>query len=313
MAKVLISAKLDKRGTEILQAFDGIEVMESPPLNGDALVAALRGVQGLIVRSETKVGADVLEKTPDLKVIGRAGTGYDNIDAKAAADRGVAVLVAPGGNTLSAAEHTLALMFALARHIPQANAKMRAGEFDRGFKGVELAGKTLGVLGLGNIGAIVAQRGMALGMRAVGHDPLTSPERAAEIGVELLPIYEVIKQADFLTLHTPLVPETKHLVGKKALELCKPGLRVINCARGGLIDEAALLDALNSGKVAGAALDVFEHEPPEPGNALVNHPKVVCTPHLGASTEDAQVRVAEIICRNVGNFLTHGEVVGRVN
>jgi D-3-phosphoglycerate dehydrogenase len=288
-------------------------VIESAPLNGDELVAALRGVAGLIVRSETKVRADVLEKTPDLKVIGRAGSGYDNIDAKAAAERGVAVLVAPGGNTLSAAEHTIALMFALARHIPQANAKLRAGEFDRGFKGVELAGKTLGVLGLGNIGAIVAQHGLALGMKVIGHDPLTSKERAAEIGVQLLPIFEVIKQADFLTLHTPLAPETKHLIGSKAIGLCKPGVRIINCARGGLIDEPALLEGLNSGKVAGAALDVFEKEPPEKGSALVNHPHVVCTPHLGASTVDAQVRVAEIICRNVGNFLTGAEVVGRVN
>jgi D-3-phosphoglycerate dehydrogenase len=313
MAKVLISAKLEQQGADILRGYPGIEVIESAPLNGDELVAALRGVAGLIVRSETKVRADVLEKTPDLKVIGRAGTGYDNIDAKAAAERGVAVLVAPGGNTLSAAEHTIALMFALARHIPQANAKLRAGEFDRGFKGVELAGKTLGVLGLGNIGAIVAQRGMALGMNVIGHDPVLSKERAAELGIELQPIYEVIKRADFLTLHTPLAPETKHLIGVKAIALCKPGVRIINCARGGLIDEAALLEGLNSGKVAGAALDVFEKEPPEKGSALVNHPNVVCTPHLGASTTDAQVRVAEIICRNVGNFLTGGEVIGRVN
>lgn len=313
MAKVLISAKLDKQGVAILRKYPGLEVTEVAPLNGDELVAALQGVSALIVRSESKITADVIARCPDLKVIGRAGTGFDNIDAKAATEKGIAVLIAPGGNTVTTAEHTLALMFALARHIPQANAKLRAGEFDRGFKGVELTGKTLGVLGLGNIGAIVADRALGLKMKVIGHDPMITPERASEIGVELKPILDVIRQADFLTLHTPLMPETRHLIGKKAFEICKPGLRVINCARGGLIDEAALLEALESGKVAGAALDVFEKEPPGADHPLVNHPRVVCTPHLGASTIDAQIKVAEIICRNVGNFLSGGEVVGRVN
>jgi D-3-phosphoglycerate dehydrogenase len=311
--KVLISAKLEAQATGVLRGFADMEVIESEPLNGDALVDALQGVQGLIVRSETKIRADILARTPDLKVIGRAGTGYDNIDASAAAERGIAVLVAPGGNTVSAAEHTLALMFALARHIPQANAKLRAGEFDRGFAGVELSGKTLGVLGLGNIGAVVADRAQGLKMKVVGHDPLVNAERATEIGIKLLPILDVIRQADFLTLHTPLAPETRHLIGKGAFDICKPGLRLINCARGGLVDEAALLEALNSGKVAGAALDVFEKEPPGKDHPLVNHPRVVCTPHLGASTVDAQVRVAEIIARNVGNYLAGKDYVGRVN
>ncbi len=313
MAKVLISAKLEQEGVQLLRAVPGIEVIEVDPLNGDDLVAALRGVQGLIVRSETKVKADVLEKTPDLKVIGRAGTGYDNIDAKTAAARGIAVLIAPGGNTVTTAEHTLALMFALARHIPQANEKLHRGEFDRKLVGVELTGKTLGVLGLGNIGAIVAERAQGLKMKVIAHDPLTTPQRAAELGVPLMTLEEVIRQADFLTVHTPMLPETKHIIGKRAFEICKPGMRLINCARGGLVDEAALLEALNSGRLAGAALDVFEKEPPGADHPLVQHPRVVCTPHLGASTSDAQTKVAEIICRNVGNFLTGREFVGRVN
>lgn len=313
MPRVLISAKLEQEGVKLIRAVPGIEVVESEPLNGDALVEALRGVQGLIVRSETKVKADVLEKTPDLKVIGRAGTGFDNIDAKAAAARGIAVLIAPGGNTVTTAEHTLALMFSLARHIPQANEKLHKGEFDRKLVGVELTGKTLGVLGLGNIGAVVADRALGLKMKVVGYDPVISKERAAEIGVELLPLDEVIRQADFLTVHTPILPETKHIVGRHAFAICKPGMRLINCARGGLVDEAALLEALNSGKVAGAALDVFEKEPPGADHPLVQHPRVVCTPHLGASTIDAQNRVAEIICTNVGNFLTGKDYIGKVN
>ncbi|MBK8207195.1 MAG: hypothetical protein IPK87_10485 [Planctomycetes bacterium] len=313
MPKVLISAKLEQEGVQLLRAVPGIEVIETEPLNGDALVEALRGVQGLIVRSETKVKADILEKTPDLKVIGRAGTGYDNIDAKTAAARGIAVLIAPGGNTVTTAEHTLALMFALARHIPQANEKLHKGEFDRKLIGVELTGKTLGVLGLGNIGAVVAHRALGLRMKVIGYDPVIDAERAGEIGVDLMPLEDVIRQADFLTVHTPMLPETKHIVGKRAFEICKPGMRLINCARGGLVDEAALLEALNSGRVAGAALDVFEKEPPGADHPLVQHPRVVCTPHLGASTSDAQTKVAEIICRNVGNFLTGKEYVGRVN
>jgi D-3-phosphoglycerate dehydrogenase len=313
MPKVLISAKLESQGVKILREFPGVEVIESEPLNGDELVAALRGFDGLIVRSETKVKADVLDKLDGLKIIGRAGTGFDNIDAKAAAAKGIAVLIAPGGNTVTTAEHTLALMFAVARHVPIANEKLHKGEFDRKLIGVELTGKTLGVLGLGAIGAVVADRAQGLKMKVVGYDPVTSTERAAELGVELLPLEDVIRRADFLTVHTPMLPETKHIVGRHAFEICKPGMRLINCARGGLVDEAALLEALNSGKVAGAALDVFEKEPPGVDHPLVNHPRVVSTPHLGASTSDAQVRVAEIICRNVGNFLTGKDYVGRVN
>ena len=311
--KVLISAKLNPQGVDVLRGFDGIELEEIAPVNGDELVAKLKGCAGLIVRSESKVTADIIEKLPDLKVIGRAGTGFDNIDAKAAASKGIAVLIAPGGNTVTTAEHTLALMFAMARHIPQSNRKLVNGEWDRGFKGVELTGKTLGVVGLGNIGAVVADRALGLKMKVIGYDPVISAERAKEIGIDLLSLDEVIKRADILTVHTPMMPETKHLIGKHAFEICKPGMRLINCARGGLVDEAALLAALESGKCGGAALDVYESEPAGPDNPLVVHPKVVCTPHLGASTIDAQEKVGEIICRNVGNFLTGKDYVGRVN
>jgi D-3-phosphoglycerate dehydrogenase len=313
MAKVLISAKLDPAGPKLLGEYDGIEVEEIAPLNGSELIDKLQGCAGLIVRSESKITAEVIEKCPDLKVIGRAGTGYDNIDAKAAAAKDIAVLIAPGGNTVTTAEQTLALIFSVARYVPQANRKLVKGEWDRGFKGVELTGKTLGVIGLGNIGAVVADRALGLKMKVIGYDPVITEERASEIGVDLLPLDEVIKQSDFITLHTPMIPETKHIIGKHAFEICKPGMRLINCARGGLVDEAALLEALESGKCGGAALDVYEKEPPEPGSPLVNHPKVVCTPHLGASTFDAQVKVAQIICGNVGNFLTGKDYIGRVN
>lgn len=311
--KVLISAKLNPDGVAVLRGYKDIEVEEIAPVNGDELVAKLQGCAALIVRSESKVTADILEQTKGLRVIGRAGTGYDNIDAKAAAAKGIAVLIAPGGNTVTTAEHTLGLMFAMARHIPQANEKLHKGEFDRKLLGFELTGKTLGVLGLGNIGAVVADRALGLKMKVIGYDPVISAERAKEIGVDLLPLDDVIRQADILTVHTPVLPETRHLIGKHAFEICKPGMRLINCARGGLVDEAALLEALNSGKCGGAALDVFEKEPPGADHPLVMHPKVVCTPHLGASTLDAQEKVGEIICRNVGNFLTGKDYVGRVN
>lgn len=311
--KVLISAKLNPKGVELLKGYDDIEVVESAPLNGPELTAALQECQGLIVRSESRVDAEILEGATELKVVGRAGTGYDNIDAKAAAKRNVAVVIAPGGNTVTTAEHTLALMFALARHVPQANRKLINGEWDRGYKGIELTGKTLGIIGLGNIGAVVANRAQGLRMKVIAYDPVISKERAGDLGVELLGIDDVFKQADILSVHTPVMNSTRHIISKRTFEICKPGVRVINCARGGLVDEAALLDALESGQCAGAGLDVFETEPPGKDNPLVQHPNVVCTPHLGASTSDAQVKVAEIIARNVGNFLTGGEVVGRVN
>jgi D-3-phosphoglycerate dehydrogenase len=312
--RILVSAALDEGGLAILRGSKGFEVTVVEPLNGDALVAALKGMDAILVRSESKLTREVLAKTSGLRVIGRAGSGVDNIDVVAATERGIAVLNAPGGNTVTAAEHTLALMLSLARHIPQANQKLREGVFDRkSFVGVELNGKTLGVVGLGQIGAVLAERCKALNMRIVAYDPFVTEERARQLGVTIATLDEVFKAADFLTVHTPLNEKTKGIIGKHAFEICKKGVRVINCARGGLVDEAALLEALNSGKCAGAALDVFEKEPPAKDNPLVQHPRVVCTPHLGASTIDAQEQVAEIICRAVADYLLTGAIAGAVN
>lgn len=312
--RILVSAALDEGGLAILRAHREFEITVVEPLNGPDLARALQGMDAVIVRSESKLTREVLAQVSGLRVIGRAGSGVDNIDVAAATERGIAVLNAPGGNTVTAAEHTLALMLALARHIPQANAKLREGVFDRkSFVGVELNGKTLGVVGLGQIGAVLAERCRALNMRIVAYDPFVSEERARQLGVIMAPLEEVFKAADFLTVHTPLNEKTKGIIGKRAFELCKRGVRVINCARGGLVDEAALLEALNSGKVAGAALDVFEKEPPGKDHPLVQHPRVVCTPHLGASTIDAQEHVAEIICRAVADYLLTGAISGAVN
>lgn len=312
--RILVSAALDEGGLNILRAHKDFELTVVEPLNGAELANALKGMDAVLVRSESKLTRDVLSKVSGLRVIGRAGSGVDNIDVVAATERGIAVLNAPGGNTVTAAEHTLALMLSLARHVPQANAKLREGVFDRkSFVGVELNGKTLGVVGLGQIGAVLAERCRALNMRIVAFDPFVTEERARQLGVIMAPLEEVFKVADFLTVHTPLNEKTKGIIGKRAFELCKRGVRVINCARGGLVDEAALLEALNSGKCAGAALDVFEKEPPAKDNALVLHPRVVCTPHLGASTIDAQEQVAEIICRAVSDYLLTGAIAGAVN
>ncbi|MHC4839832.1 MAG: hydroxyacid dehydrogenase [Planctomycetota bacterium] len=313
MPKVLISAKLSPKGVALLSAMEGMEVSEIAPVNGDELVEALKGYDACIVRSESKLPKEIIERCPDLKIIGRAGSGFDNIDAKFAREKDITVLNAPGGNTVTTAEHTLALMFSMARFVPQANSKLQGGNWDRSFKGVELTDKTLGVLGLGNIGAVVADRAQGLKMNVIGYDPVIDADKAKAMGVELLELEEVFKRADFLTIHTPMMEATKHIVGKQCFEVCKPGLRLVNCARGGLVDEAALLQALESGKVAAAALDVYESEPATPENPLVTHPNVVCTPHLGASTVDAQVKVAEIICTNVGNFLNGKDYIGLVN
>ncbi len=312
--RILVSAALDEGGLNVLRSRPEFEVRVVEPLNGDALVAALAGVEAVIVRSESKLTREVLSKTSGLRVIGRAGSGVDNIDVEASTERGIAVLNAPGGNTVTAAEHTLALMFALARHVPQANAKLRDGIFDRkNFIGVELAGKTLGVVGLGQIGAVVAERARGLHMQVIAYDPFVSEERAKQLGLKMGSLDDVIRAGDFLTVHTPLNEKTKGIIGKQAFEIAKKGVRVINCARGGLIDEAALLEALNSGKCSGAALDVFEKEPPGKDHPLVQHPRVVSTPHLGASTIDAQEQVAEIICRAVSDYLLTGAIAGAVN
>ena len=278
------------------------------------LEAALADAAGLVVRSATQVDSEVMALAPRLQVVGRAGSGVDNIDVAAATERGILVMNAPGENTLSAAEHALALLMALCRNIPAADQRMRTGEWSKkGLMGVELHGKTLGVVGMGRIGREVASRARAFGMRVLAFDPFLPPEVAERMEVELVELDELWPQADFLSLHAPLSDRTRHILNAESLQRCKPGVRIVNCARGGILDEAALLEALESGQVAGAALDVFEQEPLPQDHALRKHPKVVVTPHLGASTSEAQEKVAVRIAEQIADYLNQGVVRNAVN
>jgi D-3-phosphoglycerate dehydrogenase len=275
---------------------------------------ALAGCAGLVVRSETKVTADLMDSAPDLRVVGRAGVGVDNIDVPAATARGIVVMNAPDGNTITTAEHTMALLIALARRVPQANSSLRAGKWERKkFIGVELQGKTLGVLGLGRIGRTVAVRAHAFGMNIVAFDPFIAPDQARDLGIEVVPFDDVLARADFLTVHTPLTVETRAMVGREAFAKMKKGVRVINCARGGLIDEDALYEAIKSGTVAGAALDVFVQEPPPADHPLLGLEEVIATPHLGASTTEAQEGVAFTVAEQMRDYLLSGALRGAVN
>jgi D-3-phosphoglycerate dehydrogenase len=275
---------------------------------------ALAGCAGLVVRSETKVTADLMDSAPELRVVGRAGVGVDNIDVTAATARGIVVMNAPDGNTITTAEHTMALLIALARRVPQANSSLRAGKWERKkFIGVELQGKTLGVLGLGRIGRTVAGRAHAFGMNIVAFDPFIAPDQARDLGIEVVPFDEVLARADFLTVHTPLTAETRAMVGRNAFAKMKKGVRVINCARGGLIDEDALYEAIKSGIVAGAALDVFVQEPPPADHPLLGLDEVIATPHLGASTTEAQEGVAFTVAEQMRDYLLTGALRGAVN
>jgi D-3-phosphoglycerate dehydrogenase len=312
--RVLIADDLSPRAVEILSAHPDVAVEVRTGLKGPALVEALGGVHGLAVRSATKVTAEVLEQARDLKIVGRAGIGVDNIDVKAASRRGVIVMNTPSGNAITTAEHALFLLCALARHIPQATASMKAGKWDKKrFSGTELFAKTLGVIGLGNIGRIVADRALGLKMTVLGYDPFLAPEAAARLGVELVSLDEIWRRADMITVHTPLTADTRGLIGPAALGKMKDGVLLVNAARGGIVDEAALLEALNSGKVAGAALDVFVEEPPPKDHPLVLHENVICTPHLGASTEEAQEKVAVEVAEQLIAYLTRGEIKNAVN
>ncbi|MBP1653541.1 MAG: phosphoglycerate dehydrogenase [Bacteroidetes bacterium] len=310
--KILISDNLDPQCVEILTR-DGFEVENRPGIAPAELRATISAFDALLVRSATKVTADVIAAGANLKIVGRAGTGVDNIDVPAATRRGVVVMNTPGGNTVSAAEHTMSMMLSLARNIPQAHASLTGGAWDRkSFTGTEVFEKTVGVVGLGKIGREVAARCMGLGMTVVGYDPVLGAEASSRLGIEPVALDELYRRADFITVHTPLTPETTGLLNDAAFQKCKKGVRVVNCARGGIIDEAALLRALKSGHVAGAALDVFTAEPPT-GNPLVGHPKVIVTPHLGASTEEAQEKVAIQIAHAVGDALRGRGYAGVVN
>jgi len=312
--KVLISDSLAPQGIEILEAAEGIEVVDSPGLSPEALLEAISDADGLIIRSGTQVTAEVIAAAKQLSVVGRAGIGVDNVDVGAATARGIVVMNTPGGNTVTTAEHAIALLVSLARHIPQATASMKAGKWDKKtYVGTELFARTLGVLGLGNIGRIVAERARGLGMKVVAYDPFLSSEAASKLDVELLDLDAVLARADVLSVHVPRTPDTAGLIGKDAFAKMKRGVLLVNAARGGIVDEAALLEALEAGQVGGAALDVFEQEPPAADHPLVSHPRVICTPHLGASTEQAQLNVALAVAEQVRDYLLTGVINNAVN
>lgn len=311
--KIFVADDVSDTGLEPLRSA-GFKVEKRVGLTRADLVEALKDSDGLVVRSETRVTADLLDEATSLRVIGRAGVGVDNIDVPAATVRGIVVMNAPDGNTITTAEHTIALLVSLARSVPQANSSLKAGRWERKkFIGVELQGKTLGVVGLGRIGRVVASRARALGMQIVAYDPFIAPEQARDLEIELAPLDEVYARADFLTVHTPLSAETRGLIDREAFSRMKHGARLINCARGGLVDEDALFEALTNGSVAGAALDVFSQEPPSPHHPLLQLDQVIVTPHLGASTTEAQEGVAFTVAEQMRDFLLTGALRGAVN
>jgi len=314
MPKVLISDALSPAAVQIFRD-RGIEVDFQPALGKDKekLAAVVGNFDGLAVRSATKVTSKVLEQARNLKVIGRAGIGVDNVDIPAATARGIIVMNTPFGNSITTAEHAISLMLALARQIPEADASTRAGKWEKNkFMGVEIFGKTLGVIGCGNIGSIVADRATGLRMKVVAFDPFLSQERADDLGVEKVEIDQLFRRADFITLHTPLTDKTRNIISAGAIKNMKKGVRIINCARGGLVDEAALYEALKSGQVAGAAFDVFVTEPATE-NPLFHLPNVVCTPHLGAATSEAQENVALQIAEQMSDYLLRGAITNAIN
>ncbi len=302
MVKVLVSDPIDGAGIEILKQVAQVDVATA--LSPEDLLAKIGQYDALMVRSETKVTAQVIEAGGKLKIIGRAGVGVDNIDVTAATRRGIMVVNSPGGNTIAAAEHTLALMLSLARHIPQADYSMRQSEWKRAkFLGVELYQKTLGILGLGKIGSHVAKVARAMGMEVLAYDPYISPERASQWGAQLMELESLLQRADFITLHLPKTPETTHLLNQRTLALMKPTARIINCSRGGIIDEAALYDALVQKTIGGAALDVFAQEPLRESPLRNLDLEIILTPHLGASTEEAQANVAIDVAEQIRDVL----------
>ena len=314
MVAVLISDKLSEEGLRVLREADGLEVDYKPGIDPSELRQILPRYQGLIIRSGTKVAADVIERADSLRVIGRAGIGVDNVDLAAATARGIIVMNTPEGNAITTAEHSIALMTSLARRIPQATASMKEGRWEKSsFSGKELFNQVLGVIGLGNIGSIVADRARGLRMRVIAFDPMVSEERAQRLGVDLVTLDELMAQADVITVHVPLTKDTRGLVGPDAFAKMKDGVLLINAARGGIVDEAALLAALEAGKVAGAALDVFETEPPPSDHPLLARPEVIATPHLGAATLQAQVNVAIAVAEQVRDYLLSGVVRNAVN
>ena len=314
MTKVLVADKLDEAGLVVLRDTPGIELVVNTGLTPAALAEAVADVDVLVVRSSTKVTAAVLAAAKKLTLVGRAGIGVDNVDVAAATQRGVMVMNAPSGNSITTAEHAIAMLMALARRIPQATASMRAGRWEKSrFVGMELHERTLGVVGLGNIWRLVARRAAALGMHVIACDPIATPEAARHLGAELVPFDSLLGRADAITVHVPLSGETRGMLGAKAFARVQPGVLVVNCARGGIVDEAALLEALERRQVGGAALDVFETEPPPADHPLLARDDVICTPHLGASTAEAQRKVAVELARQVADYVRKGEIRNALN
>ncbi len=292
----------------------GIDVVKETKLDDAVLATRLKDADGVIVRSATHITAELMDAAKNLRVIGRAGVGVDNIDVKAATQRGIVVMNAPDGNTITTAEHTIALLVSMARNVPQAHANLQSGVWDKkSFVGVELNGKTLGVIGLGRIGKHVAQIARGFGMQIVAFDPFTSADQAKELAIETGTLDEVLARADFLTIHTPVTDETRGIIGKDAFAKVKKGVRLVNCARGGLVDEIALLEAIENGTVAAAALDVFSTEPLPADSPLLGNPKIITTPHLGASTTEAQEGVALTVAEQMRDYLIDGTLRGAVN
>lgn len=314
MTRVLITDGLHAAGMAILEQADGIEPVIRPDLSTEQLIEELQNVDGIIVRSKTKLKAEILQGQQRLKVIVRAGVGVDNIDLEAATKAGILVMNTPTGNTTSTAEHTVAMMLALSRNIGPASASMREGRWDRKlFQGTQVSGKTLAVIGLGRIGICVAQRARALEMTVLGYDPFMSEERAREYGIELhRDVDEIVRRADYLTVHTPLTDQTRGIINAERLASMPKGARIINCARGGIVDENDLADAIESGHIAGAAVDVFTSEPPT-DRRLVELPQVLSTPHLGASTDEAQEMVAVEAAEIISGFLIDNEIRYAIN
>lgn len=312
MPKVLISDKMDPKAAQIFRE-RGVEVDEITGKTPEELKAIIGQYDGLAIRSSTRVTKEILEAATNLKVVGRAGIGVDNVDIPSASAKGVVVMNTPFGNSITTAEHAIALMFALARDLPEADKSTQAGKWEKNrFMGVEVTGKTLGLIGAGNIGSIVADRALGLKMKVIAYDPFLTPERALEMGVEKMTLDDLLLRADFITLHTPLTDQTRNILSRENLAKTKKGVRIINCARGGLIDEAALKEGLDSGHIGGAALDVFVQEPAKE-SPLFGTPNFISTPHLGASTNEAQVNVAIQVAEQMADYLVSGGVTNALN
>ncbi|MCE5296957.1 MAG: phosphoglycerate dehydrogenase [Euryarchaeota archaeon] len=311
--KILITDELSKEGIEMLTKDKTIQVDVRPKISQEDLLKIIGDYEALIIRSGTKVTAQVIEAGTKLRVVGRAGVGVDNVDVEAATRRGVLVMNTPSANIVSASEHTMAMMLSWARNIPWADASVKSGKWERSkFMGIELSGKTLGIVGIGRIGGEVAKKAKAFGMKLVGFDPYISPELAVKLGVRLLPLDKVLAEADIITIHAPLTPTTYHQIGKAQFEMMKPTAVIVNCARGEIMDEDALIEALETKRIAGAALDVYEKEPPK-GSKLLELSNVVLTPHLGASTKEAQDKVSMEMAEHVKLFLVDDKITNAVN